>query len=339
MASLKYPPTRNGVQKTLDAQLDSGVTASLTLNNVTGIQNKAGVVVINRIDTNGAEKDPSLREYIIYTGTSGNTLTGLTRNADSSTSDQDHAVGSVVEFIPDVLWGQAIIDALANLVDTSTGAVDTTKVVTPAGTQTLTNKTISGGSNTISGITETMLSTSDITTLNVSTTKHGFVPKAPNDTTKFLRGDGTWEAPTSSTAPSFHVHRNGTNQNPINDNTYTKVQFTTEVFDSNSNFDNATNYRFTPTVAGKYLIALTIAVDTTVTDKQHAAAIYKNGTIYAEDVKYTNTTGTQGVSVSAIVDMNGSTDYIEGYYYQNTGGAVQIKGAATDTFMSGSKIG
>jgi len=140
-SSLKYPPTRNGVQKTLDAQLDSGVTASLTLNNVTGIQNKAGVIVVNRIDTNGAEKDPSLREYIIYTGTSGNTLTGLTRNADSSTSDQDHAVGSVVEFIPDVLWGQAIVDALVNLVDASTGAVDTTKVVTPTDTQTLTNKT------------------------------------------------------------------------------------------------------------------------------------------------------------------------------------------------------
>lgn len=167
MASLKYPPTRNGVQKTLDAQLDSGVTASLTLNNVTGIQNKAGVVVINRIDTNGAEKDPSLREYIIYTGTSGNTLTGLTRNADSSTSDQDHAVGSVVEFIPDVLWGQAIIDALANLVDPSTGAVDTTKVVTPTGTQTLTNKTFTspvlntGVSGTAVDTDETLAANSD----------------------------------------------------------------------------------------------------------------------------------------------------------------------------------
>ena len=41
-------------------------------------------------------------------------------------------------------------------------------------------------------ITDANLSTSDITTNNVSTTKHGFTPKAPNDTTKFLRGDGTW---------------------------------------------------------------------------------------------------------------------------------------------------
>jgi hypothetical protein len=32
----------------------------------------------------------------------------------------------------------------------------------------------------------------DITTNDVSTTKHGYVPKAPNDSTKFLRGDATW---------------------------------------------------------------------------------------------------------------------------------------------------
>ncbi|MBI5402479.1 MAG: hypothetical protein HY959_03700 [Ignavibacteriae bacterium] len=62
--------------------------------------------------------------------------------------------------------------------------------------ETLTNKTISGASNIISGITEAMLSTSDVTTLDVSTSKHGFVPKAPNDTTKFLRGDGAWAVPT-----------------------------------------------------------------------------------------------------------------------------------------------
>ena len=32
------------------------------------------------------------------------------------------------------------------------------------------------------------------TTNDVSTIKHGFVPTAPNDTSKFLRGDGTWSA-------------------------------------------------------------------------------------------------------------------------------------------------
>jgi predicted small secreted protein len=48
------------------------------------------------------------------------------------------------------------------------------------------------GANLKTIVTDANLITSDITTNNVSTTKHGFVPKAPNDTTKFLRGDGTW---------------------------------------------------------------------------------------------------------------------------------------------------
>lgn len=41
---------------------------------------------------------------------------------------------------------------------------------------------------------ESDLRLSDVTTGNVSTTAHGFCPKAPNDTNKFLRGDGTWAA-------------------------------------------------------------------------------------------------------------------------------------------------
>ncbi len=61
-------------------------------------------------------------------------------------------------------------------------------------TQTLTNKTIAGGSNTISGITETMLSTSDITTNNATSSKHGFLPKLSNVATEFLTGTGTWTA-------------------------------------------------------------------------------------------------------------------------------------------------
>jgi len=43
-------------------------------------------------------------------------------------------------------------------------------------------------------ITEAKQVLADNTTNDVSTTKHGYVPKAPNDTSKFLRGDATWAA-------------------------------------------------------------------------------------------------------------------------------------------------
>lgn len=139
---LKYPPSQNAVQKTLGAALLSGITATATLNNVTGVQNKSGVFVVDRVDTNGTET-PNKREYIGYAATSGSTLVTLVRNIDGSGTDQDHAIGAIVEFIPDVVWAQAISDALANIVDTTTLALDTTKVVTPNGAQTLTAKTYS----------------------------------------------------------------------------------------------------------------------------------------------------------------------------------------------------
>lgn len=108
---LIYPPTTNGLQKTLAGQLDDGVTASVSLNNVTGIQNKRGVFVVDRIDSNGNEKDPAVREYISFDGTSGSTLTTLTRGLGGS-ADQTHAVGAIVEFVADVTWAQAIADTI-----------------------------------------------------------------------------------------------------------------------------------------------------------------------------------------------------------------------------------
>jgi len=111
MATLLNVPLVNGLQKTLDAQLDAGTTASVTLNNTTNIQ-APGVFVVNRIDANGNEKSASDREFIKFTGVSGKTLTGLTRNADGGSSDQDHAVGSIVEFVADVIWAQALVDVI-----------------------------------------------------------------------------------------------------------------------------------------------------------------------------------------------------------------------------------
>ena len=40
----------------------------------------------------------------------------------------------------------------------------------------------------------------------------------------------------------------------ISDDTVTKVAANTEVFDTDSCYDNSSNYRFTPDVAGKYYV-------------------------------------------------------------------------------------
>jgi len=126
-----YPPLDNGLQKTLDSDLSTGVTASLTLNNANRIQNKPGVLVIDRIDTNGALKLAADREYIGYTGVSGSTLTGLSRGLGGST-DQDHSVGAVIEFVPDAVVHQMIADGLASLLDASDVSAVKTGLVLPS---------------------------------------------------------------------------------------------------------------------------------------------------------------------------------------------------------------
>lgn len=143
MTKLKAPPSQDFLQKTLGAELLTGVTASATLNNTTGLQNLPGVMVVDRINTNDVET-PSSREVIAYDGISGSTVTTLTRGL-AGTSDQGHAVGAVVEFAPDVIWAQNIYDALANLVDVDDiDAINTDNIVTPSDTQTLRNKFYQG---------------------------------------------------------------------------------------------------------------------------------------------------------------------------------------------------
>lgn len=54
-----------------------------------------------------------------------------------------------------------------------------------------------GASVTVVAPAETDLTFTDVTTNNVSTSKHGFAPKAPNDATKFLDGTGAYSVPAS----------------------------------------------------------------------------------------------------------------------------------------------
>lgn len=67
-------------------------------------------------------------------------------------------------------------------------------IVGDTDTQTLTNKTISGASNTISNLAESTLSLSDNTTNNASSTKHGFLPKLSNSASEVLLGTGVFGA-------------------------------------------------------------------------------------------------------------------------------------------------
>ena len=124
----------------------------------------------------------------------------------------------------------------------------------------------------------------------------------------------------AGTGPAFRAVRT-TNQSS-NHNTFTKVQLNTETFDTDNCFDNATNYRFTPNVAGYYQVNYFVSVQTLSTTAQVVlSAIYKNGSIYnVNDAPITQTSSATGwgaltSGTSDIVYLNGSTDYIELFSY------------------------
>ena len=78
--------------------------------------------------------------------------------------------------------------------------------------------------------------------------------------------------------PAFEAHSNA--DQDISDNTYTKVSLQTEIFDSDNKFDNSSNYRFTPTIAGKYFVYGSARLRTDASQLQLGSlAIYKNGSI------------------------------------------------------------
>lgn len=110
-ANFYYPPTKNAVQKTLAAQLLNTATTgdAITFSDVDGIPNKPGILVINAVDANGLST-PANREYISYSSISGTTVIIETRNVDGSASAKTHLVGAIVDFVPDVVLVQRIID-------------------------------------------------------------------------------------------------------------------------------------------------------------------------------------------------------------------------------------
>lgn len=131
----------------------------------------------------------------------------------------------------------------------------------------------------------------------------------------------------AGTGPAFSAYR-GTSTQSVSAGTYTKIQFNVEEFDTNSNYDNTTNYRFTPTVAGYYQVSLSI-YSTTGVAANFYVYLYKNGANFKMVTNIpTGGGGTSaGLTGSVLVYMNGSTDYVEGYYWVSQAATVNADAA------------
>lgn len=105
--------------------------------------------------------------------------------------------------------------------------------------------------------------------------------------------------------------------------TNVKLAFATEHFDTDSIFDNVTNYRATPTKAGYYLINLHVVYATSgIAGHSIRVLVYKNGVFSNQGIGVTDSSALSGVALGVLVYCNGTTDYLEGWTTHSYSGSL-----------------
>jgi len=136
-------------------------------------------------------------------------------------------------------------------------------------------------------------------------------------------------------AQKASMYRSGASQS-IPNTTWTKIQLNEVSFDPYSICD-VSNYRIKPTKAGYYLVIGYGSIDLANGGKVFVVAIYKNGSVLVYGTDLALSSGIIGYTrsiVSQIVYMNGSTDYLELWCYQESGAARSLLSGSENTYLS-----
>lgn len=146
------------------------------------------------------------------------------------------------------------------------------------------------GSNLSSNVTvsDANLSFSDITTNNVSTSKHGFVPKAPNDANKFLDGTGSWTTVSLSTTLTGDVTGSGTGSFAT---TLATTALDGKTFTGTLTFPSTTSIGTVSSTEIGYLDGVTSAIQTQLNNK-----VDKTTTINGYDLSANRTLVTDDIA-------------------------------------------
>ena len=159
------------------------------------------------------------------------------------------------------------------------------------------------------------------------------LPQSDGSSGQFLQTDGSGALSFASVPTQgyglFHVRANqndGDTPQTVANVTQSKIQFKYELADLDGLFDNSTNYRYTPQVAGWYWVNLNISINNGGGHSHLMTAyLYKNGSQYATfeggggggaHPDYKRYGDNNSINMSSIIQLNGSSDYVEGYVYQ-----------------------
>ena len=163
-------------------------------------------------------------------------------------------------------------------------------------------------------------------TVNVPAVNGNMVTTADTGSiTQAMLGAGVY----AGYGPAFSVYNSVATS--LTSGAFTKVALQTEEFDTANCFDSTTNYRFTPNVAGYYQFSAAIQMEVV---KILVVSLAKNGSEYKRGL-YTNPNTTLAGGVSALIYLNGSTDYVELWGYNGTAGATNTQVGQPYTWMTG----
>ena len=159
-----------------------------------------------------------------------------------------------------------------------------------------------------------------------------------------ITNNGTQTGFGGTNTPAFHAFLSSA-QTGISDGAFTKCQFNSEKFDTDNCYDNSTNYRFTPNVAGKYYVYSMISANSLSASNisLYLMQIRKNGSAITQGiVDYRNNANAYvaGQYSALIVDMNGTSDYLEAFAHIDSANnhALQFQGSEQETYFGAYRI-
>ena len=184
--------------------------------------------------------------------------------------------------------------------------------------------------DTVSGTSTLQVGSTNTSTITLGVS--GDTINVPSGVT--INNNGTQTGFGGTNTPAFHAHLSSSQTN-LSDGTDTKVACNSETYDTDNCYDNSSNYRFTPTTAGKYFVYAQVMGDSQGTANLVDTDLYikKNNSVILKGVMNFSNNNIRVCThyAGGILDMNGSSDYAELYLYLNTsdGGSYAITGDST----------
>ena len=188
--------------------------------------------------------------------------------------------------------------------------------------------------DTRSGTSTMQIGSTNTSTINLGVS--GDTVNIPSGVTIANAGTATGFGGTNT--PAFLARLSSTTQS-IADDTYTKIQFNTEVYDTASAYDNSSNYRFTVPSGqgGKYFIYSAVRMASS------SATLTLNLRLNGSNAGFSSLKAVSGelqtITLMYSKDLSAG-DYLEVYLRQQSGGSLNASGDSNDTttYFGGFKI-